>query len=287
LFEKYPEVDTMFFTKPVGKIQYNPEKNDFDWDKQYTLEIQNRMEEIEKEIEEMREQKIVDEQKQEELAKQQEIEAEEAKKEAEKLAQIEKERLEKEAKEREKEEKRLADLEEQKQRQEEKTRKEAEEQAKIESKQIEKEELKQEKKPPSSQTDISQQEQSATNQESNTVEPDDLQSDNNKPKSIQIDEIIETKQTTSQSNNKVQARPIPKYNSNKTTYGSTIKNKVNKVDVAGRTITKTEITENNITLVYVKVEYTWGGRYFFVEDEPGVYRNISEQYYNIKLKGKK
>jgi len=56
------------------------------------------------------------------------------------------------------------------------------------------------------------------------------------------------------------------------------------VEIKGRTILKTNITRNKVTLIYVKVEYNWGGKFFFIEDEPGVYRNISEQFYNLNVK---
>ncbi|MDA3892378.1 MAG: hypothetical protein PF517_12005 [Salinivirgaceae bacterium] len=55
--------------------------------------------------------------------------------------------------------------------------------------------------------------------------------------------------------------------------------KTDQVDIVGKTITKTPITNNGMTLMYIKVEYTWGGKFFFIEDEPNQYRNISQQYY--------
>ena len=74
-------------------------------------------------------------------------------------------------------------------------------------------------------------------------------------------------------------------NSGKTLTHSPVKPqkiKVDKTEAVGKTTTRNEITNNGVTLIYIKVEYTWGGKFFFIEDEPRVYRNISEQYY-IKI----
>jgi len=86
LFETYHDVDTMFFENPVGKIQYSASANDFDWDKDYTLEIQRSMEKIETEIREKHEQKLKDDDENERLAEQQDIKEEQDRKEAERIA---------------------------------------------------------------------------------------------------------------------------------------------------------------------------------------------------------
>lgn len=288
LFKTYPEVDTMFFTKPVGKIQYSAEKNDFDWDKNYTLEIQRRMEEIEEEIRQKHEDKLKQEQEAIEQAKEQEIRAEEERREAEKQAQIEKERQEKEAKEREKEAKKIADAEEERRKQEEKDREKTEREA---AKQAE--------------------EEAKVKQSQNEEEPKLVQNNQEEPK-VEIPEKPEkteepqSKKETDTAQNIVteEKAPIVKttkeiegelYKPNtKPSYGRTVTSntkpvvkQIDKVEIAGRTTTKTKITENNTTLTYVKVEYTWGGRFFFIEDEPGIFRNISEQYYIRKVKNNK
>lgn len=317
LFKSYPEVDTMFFTKPVGKIQYNAQKNDFDWDKNYTLEIQRRMEEIEEDIRKKHEDNLRQEEQEAELAKQQEFEAEEAKKEAKRQEQIEKERQEKEAK-------RLADIEQERKKQEERERAESQKEASELQKQkekeaerlaaIEEEKRKQEKKD-REKAELEAEKQAAIDAKNAEKEKEEqdrlalkaqnerkLDSDSKEESTEQIKPLPENEEFKSTEtveklvNKTKQPSPIvaEQYKPNKKpTYGTSVVKKqkpsvkqVNKVEIAGKTTTKTSITENDVTLIYVKVKYTWGGRFFFIEDEPGVFRNISEQYYNRKVKNK-
>ncbi len=46
IFPVFPGVDTMFFKKPVAKIQFSDSFNDFDYDLDYHLSIRNKMNQI-------------------------------------------------------------------------------------------------------------------------------------------------------------------------------------------------------------------------------------------------
>ena len=51
LFKQYEGVNFVVFNQPVGKIKYNAEVEDFDYDTDYTKSIQQRLAEVEKEVE--------------------------------------------------------------------------------------------------------------------------------------------------------------------------------------------------------------------------------------------
>jgi len=56
-----------------------------------------------------------------------------------------------------------------------------------------------------------------------------------------------------------------------------------KTDVreyAGKSVTTVTITRGDIVTIYKKVNYSWGGQYYFIQDETNAYRNISESYFN-------
>ena len=50
LFKQYEGVNFVVFNQPVAQIKYNPEIGDFDYDMDYTKSIQQRLEEVEKEV---------------------------------------------------------------------------------------------------------------------------------------------------------------------------------------------------------------------------------------------
>lgn len=340
LFESYPEVDTMFFTKPVGKIQYNNAINDFDWDKDYTLEIQRSMELIEKEITEKHEQKIKDDEEKENQAAEAAIQAEKAKKEKERLAEEEKERIDKE----EKEAKRLAAIELERQQkvtkekeklaaqekdtadkakkdaekqavldkaQEEKEAKEVEKQASLKKEQDEKAQREAEelatknlaeadkvKKQAENDAALEKEAQiAAEKQARETKEKEESELITNEVKteteeplmtevipekevSPEKIQIIEDKPALAKQTNEIKPKPQRVKNA------APQKTQVSNVEVAGKTTTQTSITYNGITLIYIKVVYTWGGKYFFIQDEDKAFRNISENYYNTMISKK-
>ena len=51
LFKQYEGVNFVVFNQPVGKIKYNEEVEDFDYDTDYTKSIQQRLQEVQKEVE--------------------------------------------------------------------------------------------------------------------------------------------------------------------------------------------------------------------------------------------
>ncbi len=57
LFPKFPDVDTVFFKKPVARIHYSNEIEDFDYDLDYQLTIRRKLEEIKKKYQSWVEQK--------------------------------------------------------------------------------------------------------------------------------------------------------------------------------------------------------------------------------------
>ncbi|TLX73634.1 hypothetical protein E9993_14335 [Labilibacter sediminis] len=46
LFPIFPDVDTVFFKKPVAKIQYNKLYNDFDYDTEYLLSVKYKLDKV-------------------------------------------------------------------------------------------------------------------------------------------------------------------------------------------------------------------------------------------------
>lgn len=217
LFKIYPDVDTMFFEKPVGKIQYNASLNDFDYDKDYNLEIIKQMEEIEKKIKEKHE-------------------------EAERV----------------KNEKELAENNQNK------TQK---------------------------QNDVVVQNQNQTHVVNTSAPDTKIPVSGNEVKVLQdTPKTEEIQETSGNSTRKNETTEI-------ITKSNTLNNRDNPesqtnelspqlVDIPGKTTTKTSITQGNITLIYIKVEYKWGGRYFFIQDEENQFRNISETYYNFMIRKK-
>jgi len=217
LFKTYPEVDTMFFVNPVGKIRYEASINDFDYDKEYTLEIIKRMEEIEDQIKQKHEE--------DEKNKDKDIKA------GTKEDVVKKEEpMEKTNPEKEENERNNLNLTQQTEIQESTVTKESQ------SKVI-----------------------PATDKNQSTVKNENI-----------TDEVMIEKSTPSVSNS-AQLEP----NEQPLT-----------LDSPGKTVTRISITQGNTSLVYIKVEYKWGGRFFFIQDEVNQYRNISESYYNLMV-GKK
>jgi hypothetical protein len=204
LFKAYPEVDTMFFTKPVGKIKYSADINDFDYDKEYTLEIVNRMEEIENEI-------IRRSQEEDILSKVENAN----KKQNENMAAL------------------------------------AEE------------------------TRIDTLEQKKTPLKNEPVKQESLQNSKNEIKSEPQKQKVNPYSEASPKKN-IASNPV--FDMPKVLTKST-----NQTEVAGKTITQTTVNQGNMTLVYIKVVYTWGGKFFFIQDETNQYRNISENYYNVMV----
>jgi hypothetical protein len=218
LFKIYPDVDTMFFVNPVGKIKYDSKLNDFDYDKEYNLEIQRHMDEIEEQI---------------------------------------KQKHDKEVKE-------IEDA----------AKNPVEEEKKQEVTQIKVPESNLEKKP----DDIPAKE---SNQTVNKEEPIKAEVPKNKvsevPKEVElkksVPDVADVEKVNTQPDT-FTANKIPQAN-------------VESSEIGGKKITRTAITSKDITLIYVKVEYKWGGRFFFIEEEPNQYRNISEVYYNLMLEKKR
>lgn len=277
LFESFPEVDTMFFKNPVGKIQYSRSKNDFDWDKDYTLEIQRKMEQIEADIRNKREQAKLKKELEEKEKEEQRIAEEKAKKEAEKQAELEKERLAQEKKDKEKAEREAEKLAEKQQEQEEKEAQEREEQERDAADKAEKEREKQlarEQKLAENQVEEEQEEETELVAETTPVKESSVPETVSTPPQINLPKT-ETQQTRPAV---VNTKPIPKKQTNKVD--------VTKQNVAGKQVTRTEVSKGDITEIYLKVEYDWGGRYFFIQDEVDQFRNISESYYNIMISKK-
>jgi len=285
LFQTYPDVDTMFFTKPVGKIQFNATINDFDWDKNYTLEIQRSIEQIEKEITQKHDKEVQELAEKEKLAAQQAIDAQEAKKQADK--QLEKDKLQQEidAKQKEKEKleaERLIALETAK-----KLADEKEEQEKIKQKKEAEKKAEQKLDDTEKSTDSAQKEViEDVKTEPKKTEPAGVvetpKKDAEPQKTMDEQKNIEKpkENTPIEGTSKNTSKPSPDIMS------ATKIGKVDKIEATGKTTTRTQITENEITLTYIKVEYTWGGKYYFIEDENNVFRNISEFYYNTMMSRK-
>lgn len=300
LFESYPEVDTMYFKNPVGKIKYSRTKNDFDWDKDYTLQIVRHMEEIEAEIRKKREDKILEDEKRKQEAEQKAIADQEAKKEAERLAQqkaLAEQQAKKEAERqselaKKQQDKEAKDIDKQQQDAQRLADKQAQEQQK-QAEQQEREALKNKPEP-------TPEKQPVTNLNEKTVE-------NNKPASEP--ETIKEKpvvNTYKQPENKVvvvekenetdltKVEKKPEYqSSSKTNVAPSVfktqapmVNDVTKMDVKGKKIFRTEIIEDDHTYIYLKIEYDWGGPFYFIQDETNAFRNISKSFYLLKTQGK-
>lgn len=207
LFKTYPDVDTMFFTNPVGKIKYDAKLIDFDYDKEYNLEIQRHLNEIEDQIK----QKHDDE-----------------------VRKIEEET---------------------------------------------KQPVKEDKKPEATQTA-----ETDTKQEITPVENIDKESVTQtveNEESIQAEAPINAASKKSITDNVESKKVDTKLVSSLNETG--LHGMVETPEIGGKRVIRTVITSNDITLVYIKVEYKWGGRFFFIEDEPNQYRNISEVYYNLMI----
>lgn len=214
LFKVYPDVDTMFFTKPVGKIKYSAAINDFDYDKEYNLEVERRMEEIEEDIKRKNAEEV------------------------EKLANNKKNKPEQDV---------------------------------SEAKNEVAEEVPNEIVP----VETENQEQASTSQIQTEPIPEE------EPQIKPNQSLAQDKANTQQQNNVAtltKSKVTPTYEQPRNTVQ---KQNITQTEVAGRTVTRTEVTQGNMTLVYIKVEYTWGGRFFFIQDETNEFRNISETYYNL------
>lgn len=57
---------------------------------------------------------------------------------------------------------------------------------------------------------------------------------------------------------------------------------VERYDKGNRKILRVIIRDGDKFRVYIKVEYQWGGIFYFIEDYPGYYRNVSESYFRIE-----
>ncbi len=57
LFPKFPDVDTVFFKKPVARIHYSKAIEDFDYDLDYQLSVKQKLEEIKNKYQDWLEQK--------------------------------------------------------------------------------------------------------------------------------------------------------------------------------------------------------------------------------------
>lgn len=325
LFETYPEVDTMFFKNPVGKIQYSPKDFDFDWDKNYTLEIQRRMEQIEEDIRNKREQAEKDRERKAKEAEEKAIAEAEAKEEAERQAKLEKERLAQEQKDKEKAEKEAAKkaegqakLEKEKAEQEAKEKelaereaeREAEKQAKEEADRLAKENKEnqkladeQAKKEAKDREEAEKLAQKQAEEKKEAAELAQKQAEENaKGEEKLAEQVVEkAEEEPEQPREKEEVVPktvatppnisVPKANEPQTTkpvvtrpaaYKPKIeRTDVSKQEVAGKKVTRIEVQNGDITVVYLKVEYNWGGRFFFIQDEVDEFRNISESYFNI------
>jgi len=207
LFKTYPEVDTMFFTNPVGKIKYDAKLIDFDYDKEYNLEIQRHIDEIEDKIKQKHDDEV--------------------------------RKIEEDTKQPVKEDK------------------------KPEAKQTAETDTIQEKTPVEN-IDKESVTQTVENEESIQAE-----APNNAASKKSITDNVEAK--------KIDTKPESSLNE------TGLHDLVESPEIGGKRVTRTVITSNDITLVYIKVEYKWGGRFFFIEDEPNQYRNISEVYYKLMI----
>jgi flagellar biosynthesis GTPase FlhF len=98
LFKQYEGVNIIVFNQPVGKIRFNPDIDDFDYDTDYTKSIQAALQQAEEELKE--------EQRKEEERKKEEEKRKKAEEEAKKKAEEEaKKKAEEEAKRKAEEEK--------------------------------------------------------------------------------------------------------------------------------------------------------------------------------------
>lgn len=225
LFKSYPEVDTMFFQNPVGKIRYSADINDFDWDKDYTLQIIKRMEEIEKNIKEKHER------------------AEKARKEKEKNKNKQKPKEEPEPQLAQESDENISPVSV--------TEKNTTGQKITNATPL--------KKTHTAETSVTKSTQPASLAPSNSNKPTDT---NNKSTSIPANKPALKTATINQPAN------LSTVHRSEQTQG------------AGKKITRTKVTRGNVTLVYIKVEYSWGGPFYFIQDEVNAYRNISGIFYN-------
>jgi len=299
-----PNNDTIIFKETIALICYNPEIKDFDWDTLYRFEIKRKMNQIQadlmlkydQEVKLRKAQEVRDrqdameekhvsvvkekpaqielerkQQEKEERARLEAIAAKQAKLEAERLIQLELERKEKEAREKAIEDKRLADLEaDRKKQEEERVRQEVlvAKQAKVEAERQDRIEIERKEKEAK---EKAEEEQRLAN----------LEEERKKREEEERVRQVAFAAKRAKVNAEKQAQLIKKINARE----AKDRTKQNSnVEIKGRTILKTKITRNKVTLIYVKVEYTWGGKFFFIEDEPGVFRNISEQFYNLNVK---
>lgn len=243
LFKTYPDIDTMFFNQPVGKIQYYEKNNVFDYDKDYAMTVLKRMEEIEKEIrikhdkEEIRLAKEKKQQKEDQLAEN------------------------KQTKNKEKEVK--------------KEQTNSKEESITTDKQDDAITINNKKLVPDN------------NSEPNTIN----NTDNTEEVLIADNNSIYVTRTAQKKIDDTEKKQLPEINLPETT-NTTLENKNNSTqnktikntyDVNGKKTTRTSIVFNKQKYDLIKVEHSWGPKYFFIQYEHRQYQNISEQYYNIMI----
>lgn len=237
LFKTYPDVDTVFFVNPVGKIMYDEKINDFDYDKDYTMDMSKRMEEIEDDIRKKHDE--FEKKEREKPKKEEEIIQPEPEIVEEDLAQADEDPAEKLA------------------------------------------------PPKTAQNKVPQQPENSgekivqpqkTVKLENTAQVTDPEK---KPKTIEAPK-------NSASLNRSKTTPVQTivtdidYAQKKRDNNLPKTKNIKKEELSGRTITRITVKQGDFSTVYIKVEHSWGGRFFFIQDENDQLRNISETFFNLK-----